>query len=162
MPFLWQISIGTYIDIIYFNPISSASYLARGSTVHKYCAQEATEACPSGSWDSDHRENDSSKSTVKYKGEADTTFLPDAENSGVRDQSVALPHCNSSVIDEYSYLSDACDANAGKASRLAPESIRHCLVLARCERSEENDNQEGECSHAGAWTVFKLLWKYDG
>ena len=41
--------------------------------------------------------------------------LPDAENSGIGDQSEALPQCKRSVIDEYSYLLDACDANAGKA-----------------------------------------------
>ena len=97
-----------------------------------------------------------------YKREADMTTLSDAENSGIGDQSEALPHCNRSVIDEYSYLSDACDANAGKASRLVPKSIRQCCILARCERSEENDIQEGECSHVGTWKKFKIFWKKDG
>ena len=65
-----------------------------------------------------------------YEGEADMTYLSDAQNSGIGDQSEALPHCNRSVIDEHSYLSNACDANAGKASRLAPSQLaNHGLFL---------------------------------
>ena len=53
--------------------------------------------------------------------------LPGAENSGIGDQSEALPHCDH---DEYSYLSDACDANAGEASRLVHEQLaNHVLFL---------------------------------
>ena len=52
------------------------------------------------------------------------TPLPDTKSSGVGGQSEALPHCNRSVIDEYSYLSDACDADTGEASRPVPESTR--------------------------------------
>ena len=159
MLFRWQIPIGTHIDFIYLNPISFASYLARGSSAHDCCAREAVEACSSGSWDSDHHESDSNQLTFMYKWEADMTSLADAENAGIGDQSKPLPHCNCSVIDEYSNLSNACDANAGKASRLVSASTGHCCALARCERSEKYDNQEGECSHAGTWTIFKLLWK---
>lgn len=65
---------GTYIDIIYFNPISFASFFARGSTVHKCCTREATEACSSAPWDSDHRESVSSNQQSYIRGRP--TLLP--------------------------------------------------------------------------------------
>ena len=69
--------------------------------------------------DSDYHESDVSTSTFIYinkKREADSAFLPAAENAGVGDQSVVSTHGSRPVIDDYSNLSDAFDANDDSGS----------------------------------------------